>query len=130
MATLSAARIITPKKISERLNRALAARNVDHHGRGTELARLTGVSPQAAAKWLSGQVMPNNDNLLRIAAQYGIDLIWLMTGDGDMFIDEDFQVVKFKWRDIDARGRDLLVTMSSQLANSPPPNTVVNNATR
>jgi len=65
--------------------------------------------------------MPNNDNLLRIAAQYGIDLIWLMTGDGDMFIDEDFQVVKFKWRDIDARGRDLLVTMSSQLANSPPP---------
>lgn len=125
MATLSAARIITPKKISERLNRALDARGIEHHGRGTELARLTGTSPQAAAKWLSGHVMPNNDNLLRIASQYSIDLSWLLTGEGEMFIDQEFQQVKHRWRDMDARARALVVTMAQQLTShnaftSPP----------
>lgn len=116
MATLSAARIVTPKKIAERINSALDARGIDRHGRGTELARLTGTSPQAAAKWLSGQVMPNNDNLLRIAVQYGIDITWLLTGDGAMFIDQDFQRIKYRWDKMDTKNRNILDAMSEQLA--------------
>ena len=129
MATMNAARIITPKLLSERINRALNLRGVDQHGRGTELARLTGTSPQAAAKWLSGQVMPNNDNLIRIAANYGIDLVWLMTGDGDMFLDELLQEVKDNWRQSNEQGRGFVVAASRQAKNSTNPPRIDNKTT-
>lgn len=120
-AAVSAAKIVTAKKTSERINRALNHRGVEHHGRGTELARLCGVSPQAALRWINGEVMPANDNLIRIAAHYNIDLCWLLTGDGEMFLDQELQEVQHNWRIIDARGRGLIRSMSKQLADSATP---------
>lgn len=74
MTPITADRLFTKKRVAERLNQALGERGVERHGRGSALARITGVSPQAAARWLTGEVAPSISNLLRIAHAYGISI--------------------------------------------------------
>lgn len=116
MSPISADRVFAKKKVAERINQALAARGVDKHGRGSELARITGTSPQAAAKWLNGQVAPSIANLLRIAHAFDISVEWLILGEGMMFIDREFLALAADWQHADDTGRRLIRSVSSQVA--------------
>jgi len=120
MNPITADRLFTPKKVAERLNQALERRGVEKHGRGSALARITGTSPQAAAKWLSAQVMPSVANLLRIAYAYDISLCWLLTGEGMMLVDKDFLAVADDWSHADPDGQRLIKTVSSQVRKRAP----------
>ncbi len=115
MPPITAERLFTKKKVSERLNQALGERRIEKHGRGSELARITGTSPQAAARWLSGQVVPSIANLLRIAYAYDISIEWLISGEGMMFKDKDFLELAADWQHADIVGRKLIKTVSSQV---------------
>lgn len=115
MPPITTERLFTKEKVSLRLNSALEKRNVDKHGRGSALARITGTSPQAAAKWLSGQVMPSIANLLRIANAYDISVEWLITGQGMMLIDKSFLALADDWNHADENGRKIIRSVSSQV---------------
>lgn len=116
MHPITAERLFTPEKISERLKAALDGRRVAVHGRGSELARITGTSPQAAARWLSGQVVPSIVNLLRIAHAFGISVEWLITGEGMMFVDREFLELADDWRHADESGKRIIKTLASQVS--------------
>lgn len=106
MTQITSDRIFAKKKVAERLNQALAARNVDKHGRGSELARITGTSPQAAAKWLTGKVAPSIANLLRISRAFDISVEWLISGEVMMLIDKDFFALSYDWQHADESGKN------------------------
>lgn len=52
--------------------------------RQADIARATGKSTAAVAKWLSGQNVPKTDSLVKIAQLFGVTPNWLATGQGEM----------------------------------------------
>ncbi|AKG07036.1 hypothetical protein AAX06_01255 [Moraxella bovoculi] len=52
--------------------------------RQADIARATGKSTAAVAKWLSGQNVPKTDSLVKIAQLFGVTPHWLATGQGEM----------------------------------------------
>lgn len=60
---------------AERLRAAMAVADVSR----VEIARITGVSPQAVSKWTSGKSHPSSRALVTIAKRTGASLDWLMT---------------------------------------------------
>lgn len=119
MEPISSARLVTPAQLASRINIAMAGRGIEPHGRGSELARITGTSPQAASKWLTGQVMPSYSNILRIANRYKIEPGWLLTGEGDMYRDDDLIELHGYWRKLDQKGHTMIKTLARQLSESP-----------
>lgn len=49
-----------------------------------DIARATGKSTAAVAKWLSGQNVPKTGSLIEIAGLLGVSQHWLATGQGEM----------------------------------------------
>lgn len=57
--------------------------------RQADIARATGKSTAAVAKWLSGQNVPKTDSLVKIAQLFGVTPNWLATGQGEMPVREN-----------------------------------------
>jgi len=75
----------------DRLNAALDAANYPvGKGRRIMLARLMGVSGEAARKWLTGESLPSMKNIRRFAGLFGYSVDWLLTGCGTMYPVEAF----------------------------------------
>lgn len=51
-----------------------------------DFSRKTGIPYQSLLKYLSGERTPTEDNLKKIAIHLGVNLNWLLTGEGEMFI--------------------------------------------
>ncbi|AKG19267.1 hypothetical protein AAX09_07645 [Moraxella bovoculi] len=62
--------------------------------RQADIARATGKSTAAVAKWLSGQNVPKTDSLVKIAQLFGVTPNWLATGQGSMTADTQPQADK------------------------------------
>lgn len=114
-APITGRRLITAKILADRLKTALAGRGVPQHGAGAELGRITGSAPQAAARWLTGKAMPNYANILRICYAYGIEPGWLLTGYGPMYVESGLQHIMQAWTAADAKGRNILESVASQM---------------
>lgn len=52
-------------------------------GRQARLAETFKVTPQAARKWLMGEVYPNHEKLMEIAIWADVSFEWLVTGRGE-----------------------------------------------
>jgi transcriptional regulator with XRE-family HTH domain len=52
------------------------------------LARLAGVSGEAARKWLSGESIPAMSHVSVLAAHFSVRADWLLTGAGPKQVDE------------------------------------------
>lgn len=53
-------------------------------GRQLELAKIFGVSQKGARKWLEGEGLPKTSRINEIAAHFGVNSEWLLSGRGDM----------------------------------------------
>lgn len=69
---------------SKRLKAALAAHGVETWGAGARLAKVAGVTPKAASKWLNGEAIPGPSKLLAIALELGVRREWLQYEEGPM----------------------------------------------
>ena len=68
---------------SERLQKACdRARMVQGPGRARELGRRLEVTTNGAAKWLSGESLPDMAHAVALALELGCRFEWLMTGVG------------------------------------------------
>ena len=67
--------------ISERLKQVLDAKNMTV----TEFSKVTGISYRSAMNYLNEGRDPNVDALVKIHKGLGINITWLLTGDGVMF---------------------------------------------
>lgn len=65
---------------SSRLNRACDNQGVPERGRRLVLAKLVGVSGEAARKWLSGEAMPAMNHVSVLASHLKVNAQWLLTG--------------------------------------------------
>ena len=59
----------------------------DEHGRQSALAKVFGVTPNAARKWLLGIGMPELDLAIRLADWGGVNVQWLLQGVGPKLVD-------------------------------------------
>ncbi|OPH36272.1 LexA family protein [Moraxella equi] len=66
--------------IHDRIQQKLDEKNLKQ----ADIARATGKSTAAVAKWLSGQNVPKTDSLVKIAQLFGVTPNWLATGQGEM----------------------------------------------
>lgn len=72
---------------SQRLKAALAVKGIDAWGAGARLAKVAGVTPKAASKWLNGEAIPGPSKMLAIAAELGVRREWLQFEEGQMVAD-------------------------------------------
>ena len=89
MDPITGDRLVDKKAIGARLSRVMDELGIEKHGRGSMLARLTGTSPQAAARWLLGDMAPSTVNLMRIAIRYRVRPEYLLLGQEPVFRDAD-----------------------------------------
>lgn len=70
------------REFAARLNAALDAAGVARKGRGRriEVARVMGVLPSGARRWLEGEAYPSLDRLPQLADRYGTTIGWLLDG--------------------------------------------------
>lgn len=69
---------------SLRLKEALAANGIDAWGAGARLAKIAGVTPKAASKWLNAEAMPGPGKMLAICNELNIRREWLQFDEGPM----------------------------------------------
>lgn len=69
---------------ADRLNELLRANNIERHGAGSDLAKLTGVTVKAANKWLNGETEPHKKKIDVIAQHFGVSPSWLSYGESTM----------------------------------------------
>lgn len=69
---------------SQRLKAALAVKGIDAWGAGARLAKVAGVTPKAASKWLNGEAIPGPSKMLAIATELGVRREWLQFDEGVM----------------------------------------------
>jgi hypothetical protein len=67
---------------AKRLNEICDDKRMPGHGRQTEVARIFGVGPKAARKWLVGDGFPEMELAIRIAKWANVSFNWLMAGTG------------------------------------------------
>lgn len=87
---------------SARLNQVCAEAGQPERGRRVGLAKVAGVSGEAARKWLSGEAIPAMDHIAVISAHYRVQAQWLLTGLGrkdvegeaDTLTDEEREHIK------------------------------------
>lgn len=77
--------IVTDQKalFSQRLNKVCDDASLPLRGRRAMLAQLTGVSGEAARKWLSGEAIPAMPHVAALATHFGSSAQWLLTGHDD-----------------------------------------------
>jgi phage repressor protein C with HTH and peptisase S24 domain len=67
-------------RFHERLAQALDALGISQ----TDLANVTGVSPQAVHQWISGESRPKTSRLQQIIRELNVSERWLLWGEGHM----------------------------------------------
>lgn len=82
---------------SARLHEALDALGIPERGRMRRLAEMTGVSINAAKKWLIGESIPQRERWKEIAAAVGADWQWLFLGEPSPFSEAIGKVIR-RWR--------------------------------
>lgn len=70
--------------ISKRLQEACLAKDLKLKG----FVEITGLPYRTGQSYLSGEREPNAEGMQIICTQMGININWLLTGSGVMFIDE------------------------------------------
>lgn len=63
-----------------RLKKTLADNQIDSWGAGVRLAKIAGVTPKAASKWLNGEAIPGPTKMRAIAESLNVSLGWLQNG--------------------------------------------------
>ena len=54
-----------------------------------DFAESIGISPSAISEVIKGRVQSfNNETMLKIKETYNVNLHWLLTGKGEMFVDD------------------------------------------
>ncbi len=71
--------------ISERLNLVLKDKSL----KIKDFSDASGVAYRSLQNYLNGEREPNTESLVKLSTQMGINLNWLLTGDGNMYISED-----------------------------------------
>lgn len=56
------------------------------HGVGKQVADVTGLSSAAISKWRRGEGKPSFDNLIQIAKSTNSSIHWLLTGEGEKYV--------------------------------------------
>ena len=56
---------------------------LDHWPSADKLAKAAGVSPSALRKWLRGEAEPSRERLITFADAAGVEIAWLVRGEGD-----------------------------------------------
>lgn len=69
-------------EFSKRLNLALENKGLQERGRATELAKVFGVTPKAAGKWLNADSIPDTKRIIDLALWLEVSVEWLLTGNG------------------------------------------------
>lgn len=65
-----------------RLEQTLREAGVGDRQVRTKMSNICGITTQAIAQWFNGQTSsPSAENIAAIAAFYGADLMWVITGD-------------------------------------------------
>lgn len=68
-------------EFAARLRQAISERGWQEYGSGSRLARLVGVSPKAASKWLGAEAIPSHEKIAHIANALGVAPAWLEYGE-------------------------------------------------
>ena len=71
------------KKFSSRLS-ILA----DALGTSAEMSRITGIPQPTLYRWGQGLSGPNPDQVLDIATKCNVSIMWLISGEGEMFLQD------------------------------------------
>lgn len=61
-----------------------------------EIAKELKLNPSAISQMESGKINPSLDNMQQMWKMYGVDLHWLITGEGNMFSDNKKGIVESK----------------------------------
>jgi len=61
-----------------------------------EVAKELKLNPSAISQMESGKINPSLDNMQQMWRMYGVDLHWLITGEGNMFSDSKIGIVESK----------------------------------
>lgn len=69
--------------------RLIVERFAEHLGSKQEFARAINISPSKLSIYMSGGYLPSSETLQRIA-KIGVNVHWLLTGEGEMMIEQDF----------------------------------------
>lgn len=56
---------------------------LDHWPSADKLAKAAGISPSALRKWLRGEAEPSRERLITFADAAGVEIAWLVRGEGD-----------------------------------------------
>ena len=59
-----------------------------------EFSARTGIPYRTLQAYLKGEIIPGGENLQKIAAVFCVNLNWLLTGEGEMFIKKPYHVEK------------------------------------
>ena len=54
-----------------------------------DFAKATGIPYRTVQYYLSGKTIPGADKLEKMCAKFGININWLLTGEGEMFIKKE-----------------------------------------
>lgn len=109
---------------SQRLNRVCDDARVPMRGRRIMLAKLTGVSGEAARKWLSGDAIPAMTHVSALATHFNASAQWLLTGqdatntDGLTLTEEETRVI-LMLRRLPPREREMAVRVIAAMLPNP-----------
>lgn len=97
---------------------------IEHFGRSiTNFSERSGINYRSVQNYMRGDREPNSDAYLKFA-QLGININWLLTGDGEMFIDgtpkstltQQEQTLLKDYRESNEQGKEAIEKTASALA--------------
>lgn len=87
---------MTPSKntIGDRIRKARENKEIDQ----TTLSRKVRIATRTLQRWEKGEQVPAGDHLLQIAKWTGVRPGWLLTGEGDMYLNTESspKIIRFK----------------------------------
>lgn len=70
------------QEFSSRLKEAMTDNGIALWGAGVRLAKIAGVTPKAANKWLNAETIPAPDKMHALCVAFGVRREWLEYGEG------------------------------------------------
>lgn len=107
-------------RIVERLERLLMDSGVGKRQVRSSIAKVCGISPQAVQQWFSGSTgSPTPENLAAVCKRYRGNLMWVITGAGDMHsdstLDHDESALVELWRSLPPESKsNIMAYLSTQ----------------
>lgn len=70
----------------QRLRQVMLDSGVKERQVRSTMAKICGITPQSVHQWFDGRTKaPSAEHLAQIAAAYGVNLMWVVTGKGDKY---------------------------------------------